>query len=132
MKTNANDQFLDELNEVTNTTGSLSFKDVDTGDFEIHDWKENRTFTGTYVRQFISEEYGGNDPVTGLCFNEYGTNQKVILSANYQLEKLFVHQQSESKINWEASPIFQITRGEDIKKKDGKSVATFTFKVAYK
>ena len=131
-----NDNFLNELDQVTSSTSttsnSLTFSPVDTGDFDIHDWKESRTFTGTYLRPFISEEYGGSDPVNGLCFIQYGTDQKVILSSNYQLEKLFVHQQSETPIMWEKNPIFQITRGEDHVKKDGKKVATFTFQVAYK
>lgn len=127
-----NEAFLNGLDEQTPTVSkSLSFESVDTGDFDIHDWKEEKTFTGQYVRQFISEEYGGTDPVTGLLFQEYGTNMKVVLSNNYQLEKLFVHKTSETVIDWEKNPIFEITRGEDKKKKDGKSFATFTIKVAY-
>lgn len=109
----------------------LKFNQVDTGDFDFHDFQENKVFTGQYLESWTGTNDGGTDDVTGLVFKEYGTSQRVILPRNYQLEKLFHHKQSETPIDWERSPIFEITRGADKELKGGKTVATFTFRFAY-
>lgn len=112
-------------------TDALEFQTVDTGDFDFHDFKENPTFVGEYLESWTGNQDGGTDDVTGLVFREHGTGDKVILPRSYQLEKLFHHKQSETPIEWDKNPVFQITRGKDKELKGGKTVATFTFKIAY-
>jgi hypothetical protein len=110
---------------------SLKFNTVDTGDFDFFNFENSKTFTGTFQTAWLGTNDGGSDDVTGLVFTEYGTEARLILPRNYQLEKLFVHQQSETPIDWDKNPVFRITRGADKELKGGKTVATFTFQFAY-
>ena len=119
------------MKNTTEQTDFLKFQAVDTGDFEFHDFKENPIFTGQYLQSWTGTQDGGTDDVTGLVFKEFSTGQKTILPRSYQLDKLFHHKQSETAIDWEKDPVFQITRGADKQLKGGKTVSTFTFQVAY-
>lgn len=110
---------------------NLKFNQVDTGDFDFHDFSANKVFTGQYLESWVGTQEGGTDDVTGLVFKEYGTNERKVLPRNYQLDKLFHHKQSETEIDWSKNPVFKITRGEDKELKGGKTVATFSFQFAY-
>ena len=71
-----------------NNFNELSFEQVDRGNFEFHNWKENPVFIGKFERFWISQEKGGSDPVTGSSMTDQN-GQRFNLGESWQIKDFF-------------------------------------------
>ena len=112
----------------------LQFQQVDTGDFEVVDFKtagETLTarYEGTSLIEGFVDKQGQQKEM--LIFRDYETGQKKVVNPSYVLEKFFVHKVSDTLIKWDSLPVFQITYTNTTEIKGGGTVKNFSIQVAY-
>lgn len=111
----------------------LVFETIDTGDFDVVEFSaEGETLVARYegVAQFEGFVDENDNPKDMLVFREYGTGLKKVVNPSYSLEKMFVHKDSETKVEWDKNPIFQITFIEKVPLAKGH-LKKFKFGIAY-
>lgn len=108
------------------------FQDIDTGDFLIHDWKQEPTliaeWTGVTSNHPLTNKDGS--PKEMLSFKDR-QGQRVLVDHSYQLTKLLVHRQSETQIDWTRRIEFKLTRTGSKDIGGGQTVSTFVHKFRY-
>jgi hypothetical protein len=105
---------------------NLKFEEVDLGDFDFHNWEENKTFVGKFERIWVGPDHGGTDPVSGVSM--FNLRYRVNLGTSYQITKFFTDEE-EKGVDFE-SVVYRITHLGQLELKGGKSVNKFKFEKA--
>ena len=106
---------------------NLKFTKVDLGNFDFHNWEENKIFTGKFERIWVSPEHAGTDPVSGVSmFDMEGA--RVNLGTSYQITKFFDEEEKNGE-DFE-NVVYRITHLGQLELKGGKSVNKFQFEKA--
>jgi hypothetical protein len=106
----------------------LQFTKVDLGNFDFHDWEENRTFTGSYEDTWVGPDHGGSNPVSGVSMFDFETGARINLGTSYQITKFFDNE-AENEVDFKKT-IYRITHLGQLELKGGKSVNKFQFEKA--
>jgi hypothetical protein len=120
------------------TTDSLKFENLsftrsDSGEFFIHDWKEEKELIGIYkgiTKDHPLVDSDGNAKEM-LEFTNF-EGDRVLCDLQYKLYAFFVNRENGGEaIDWSKKVVFRITRLEDRKKKSGGVIAQFRIEHAY-
>jgi hypothetical protein len=106
---------------------NLKFTKVDLGNFDFHNWEENKSFTGKFERIWVSPEHAGTDPVSGVSMLDM-EGARINLGTSYQITKFF-DQEEENEVDFQ-NTVYRITHLGQLELKGGKSVNKFQFEKA--
>lgn len=107
-----------------NNFSELSFEQVDRGNFEFHNWKENQVFIGKFEKFWISQEKGGDNPVTGTSMLDQN-GQRWNLGESWQIKDFFDDEETNGA-DFEKT-IYKITFVGKKETSKGQEVNLFNF-----
>lgn len=107
-----------------NNFNELQFENVDRGNFEFHNWKQNPVFIGQFEAFWVGQDKGGSHPVTGASMLDQN-GQRYNLGESWQIKDFFDDEETDG-VDFKKH-VYKITFKGQKETSKGQSVNVFEF-----